>query len=87
MMLEYFVDIYIKPYEIGIYPTIEKQNTFMRIVKRYSGTQKSKITMKGMIGRVIFDDIAEEYIPYVLAGELLHIGKNTSFGFGRYTLQ
>ena len=58
----------------------------MRIVKRYSSTQDSRVYLRGMEGRVVFDAISEEYLPYVLAGELLHIGKNTSFGFGRYRL-
>ena len=27
-----------------------------------------------------------ETLSLLLAGELIHIGKNTSFGFGRYTV-
>ena len=55
-------------------------------MKRYSSTQDSKVKLRGMVGEVRFEDISGEYLPYVLAGELLHIGKNTSFGFGRYTV-
>ncbi len=86
MMLDYFIEVYIEPVELESYPEIIEQNTYMRIVKRYSSTQDSRVYLRGMEGRVVFDAISEEYLPYVLAGELLHIGKNTSFGFGRYRL-
>ena len=35
--------------------------------------------------RMRFDHVDEALMKYLLAGELLHIGKNSSFGFGRYT--
>lgn len=87
MMLDYFVEIYIEQAVMEEYPLILSQEARMRVVRRYSSTQDSKVNLRGMTGRVRFDDISREYLPYVLAGELLHIGKNTSFGFGRYTLQ
>ena len=68
------------------YPAIVSQQSEKRVVKRYSSTQDSKVKLRGMVGEVRFEDISGEYLPYVLAGELLHIGKNTSFGFGRYTV-
>ena len=86
MMLDYFVEIYMDQVVMEEYPAIVSQKSNMRVVKRYSSTQDSKVSLRGMVGEVRFEDISEEYLPYVLAGELLHIGKNTSFGFGRYSL-
>lgn len=55
-------------------------------VMRYSGTQNSKVAFRGIRGWCDLEGLDESVIKLLLAGELLHIGKNTSFGFGRYTL-
>ena len=55
-------------------------------VPRYSGTQNSKVTFSGIRGWCELEHIDETALTLLLAGELLHIGKNTSFGFGKYTL-
>lgn len=87
MMLDYFVEIYLEqPRQIS-YPLIRRQESAMRTIRRYSSTQDAEISLRGIVGKILFDDIPQEYIPYILAGELLHIGKNTSFGFGRYTFR
>lgn len=52
-------------------------------VRRYSSRQDAKMTLKGIKGQVEFDDISEELLWLLLAAEITHIGKNTSFGFGR----
>ena len=43
--------------------------------------------LRGIQGSFRFEELPGEYLSYLLAGELLHIGKNTSFGFGRYTVE
>ena len=55
-------------------------------IKRYSGTQNSKVVFKGIKGWCDLEGIDEDLMVLLIAGELLHIGKNTSFGFGKYTL-
>lgn len=55
-------------------------------VRRYSSTQDRKMTLSGIKGYVQLDRIPEQMLPWLLAGELIHIGKNTSFGFGRYSV-
>lgn len=86
MMLDYFVKEYIDAPELILYPNIIEQSVQKCLVKRYSSTQNTKINLRGIQGHFYLDDIPEEYLLYVLAGELLHIGKNSSFGFGRYQL-
>ena len=51
---------------------------------RYSGTQDKKVALRGVKGDMVLSDIPEDLLPVLLAGEVMHIGKNTSFGFGRY---
>ena len=55
-------------------------------IKRYSGTQNTKMLFSGMTGYCRLEEMDQTALILLLAGELLHIGKNTSFGFGRYTL-
>ncbi|MEY8428028.1 CRISPR system precrRNA processing endoribonuclease RAMP protein Cas6 [Lachnospiraceae bacterium 46-15] len=87
MMLDYFVEKYIEKPEFADYPAIVKQNVQEKTVPRYSSNHANKIWMKGIVGQVSFDRIPEEVFPYLAAGELLHIGKNSSFGFGRYRIE
>ena len=54
-------------------------------VKRYSSTHEQKIRLDGICGNLVFEDAPEMAAELLLAGELIHIGKNTSFGFGRYS--
>lgn len=53
-------------------------------VRRYSSTQDQKMPLKGIKGEMRLSHIPGELMPALLAGEVLHIGKNTSFGFGKY---
>lgn len=53
-------------------------------VKRFSSRQMSSMKLGGIKGEVQLDEIPGQLLPWLLAGEVMHIGKNTSFGFGRY---
>jgi len=55
-------------------------------VRRYSSRQGAAMFLKGMKGQILLADIQKEALLLLLAGELVHIGKNTSFGFGKYQL-
>lgn len=45
------------------------------------------MTLQGIVGNVTFDRIQEPCLDYLIAGEVTHIGKNTSFGFGKYIIR
>lgn len=66
-------------------PAVLNERVWPERVKRYSGTQNSKVAFNGIRGWCDLKGL-EDTIELLLAGELLHIGKNTSFGFGKYTL-
>ena len=56
-------------------------------VRRYSSRKDSQMVLKGIKGSIEFDEIDEELLWLLLAAEITHIGKNTSFGFGRLRVE
>jgi CRISPR/Cas system endoribonuclease Cas6 (RAMP superfamily) len=45
------------------------------------------VPLDGLVGTIAFEgDAVEELWPLLLAGEVLHVGKGTAFGCGRYEL-
>lgn len=73
--------------EFAEYPEIDEQRVRKEAVRRYSGTHNSHITLHGISGKVVFQNMPEECLDYLIAGELTHMGRNTSFGFGKYVLR
>ena len=53
---------------------------------RYSNRQKSRMSLGGIVGYLDLEDVSEETKKLLIAGELIHIGKSTSFGLGDYIL-
>jgi hypothetical protein len=51
---------------------------------RFSGRQKQRVEMGGLVGRVTYDGDLSPYLPLLALGELVHVGKGTVFGNGRY---
>lgn len=68
-------------------PQILNQEHYFVGVPRYSTRQKGKLLLKGIEGQMQVTEMEREILELLLAGELLHIGKNTSFGFGRYRIK
>lgn len=54
--------------------------------ERYSARQDTKMKFGGFIGVIGFSGALEPFIPFLTLGEVIHIGKGTSFGLGRYRL-
>ena len=67
-------------------PNLLSQNTHTESVRRYSSTHDERISLHGICGNAIFEQADDMAYALLYAGELMHIGKNTSFGFGRYSL-
>lgn len=45
------------------------------------------MNMGGFVGTIEYaGEEIQEFIPLIIAGEILHIGTGTSFGLGRYKL-
>ena len=74
---------------------IQKRIEYMLKVK-YLRTKKylrknQKIYLKGIYGSMEIDiskvSDKEMLLSMLLAGELVHVGSNTSFGFGKYKIE
>ena len=68
-------------------PEIISQQVRPVSVMRYSNRRDQKMPLRGIKGSFTVGRLPEEVLPLLIAGELLHIGKNTSFGFGRYKIK
>lgn len=56
-------------------------------IQRYSNRQKREMKMGGIQGQLVFAGHLEPFFPWLTLGEMLHIGKSSTFGFGKYTLE
>lgn len=54
--------------------------------ERYSSRQDSRMRLGGLIGEITYYGDIKPFLPLLRAGEILHAGKNTSFGLGRYEI-
>jgi len=52
-------------------------------VRRYSSTSGKKMELEGIKGNMILRNVKEPILMLMIAGEIMHVGKYTSFGFGR----
>jgi len=52
--------------------------------ERYSNRQKQRMTFGGFLGEVTFEGDLTPFLPMILLGEYLHVGKYTTFGLGKY---
>jgi hypothetical protein len=55
--------------------------------ERYSNRQRCKMKLGGFVGEIEYEGEAiSEFLPLIAAGEILHVGSNTTFGLGRYMI-
>jgi len=52
--------------------------------ERYSSRQNSRMKFGGYLGDIVFSGNLLPFLPYIKMGEYLHVGKQTSFGLGKY---
>ncbi|MBN1222396.1 MAG: CRISPR system precrRNA processing endoribonuclease RAMP protein Cas6 [Candidatus Aminicenantes bacterium] len=52
--------------------------------ERYSSRQDCRMSPGGFIGRIVFSGLSPEIASLLRAGEVVHLGKNTSMGMGKY---
>ncbi|MBC2698454.1 MAG: CRISPR system precrRNA processing endoribonuclease RAMP protein Cas6 [ANME-2 cluster archaeon] len=55
--------------------------------KRYSQRQGTKMKMGGFLGEITFEGELAEFMPFIKLGELLHMGKGTVYGLGKYEIK
>lgn len=67
--------------------THDAQNVRWLDWQRYSNRQKRKMKMGGFVGRVVYRGDIEPFAPLLAAGELLNVGKGTTFGLGSFLVE
>ncbi|MEJ5365819.1 MAG: CRISPR system precrRNA processing endoribonuclease RAMP protein Cas6 [Desulfosoma sp.] len=54
--------------------------------ERYSKRQDRRMKLGGLVGEICFRGPLEDFVPALLLGSWLGVGKNTTFGLGTYDL-
>lgn len=75
----------VKPIEINEFNLTEGEIGWSGF-DRHSNRQNRTMSLEGITGNFIINDIEEEQIDYLIAGELIHIGKSPAFGLGEYEI-
>lgn len=65
---------------------IKEQKTRWWDWERYSSRQKTRMNLGGVIGEITYEGSIKAFLPLLRAGEIFHVGKNTSFGLGKYSI-
>jgi len=73
--------------EISQKVKVKKDNLSWFDWERYSNRQDTKMMLGGFIGSITFKGNFKEFIPFLLLGEYIHVGKGTSFGLGKYEIK
>ncbi len=55
--------------------------------ERYSSRQNTKMKLGGFIGEVVYEGEFKDFLGLLQIGEYTHIGKNCTFGLGKYVLR
>lgn len=55
--------------------------------ERYSARQGGKMKLGGFVGDIVFTGHLNEFIPYIKLCEFLNVGKNCTFGLGKYEIE
>lgn len=53
---------------------------------RVSGRQNKRIHMGGLVGQVTYEGALGDYLPLLVLGQYIHLGKGTVFGNGQYEI-
>jgi CRISPR-associated endoribonuclease Cas6 len=55
--------------------------------QRYSTRQGAHMKLGGVVGRVTYRGELHLFLPLLRLGEVVHVGKGTSFGLGKYVME
>lgn len=83
-MMSYFVENPVELEKPSEWPPILECESRKTSIRRYSNTHGRGMELKGIEGHTVMEQVGEERLEELLAGELFHIGRNNSFDFGRY---
>jgi hypothetical protein len=64
-----------------------EKRVFWKEIERYSFRQQQSIPLGGVLGRLYFKSVPVELLPFLELGQWLNLGKETTFGLGRYRIE
>ncbi len=67
--------------------TVKKRDFRWYDWERYSARQDARMKMGGFVGEITFEGDIGPFMPLIKAGEILHVGKGTTFGLGKYQVK
>lgn len=56
-------------------------------MKRYSSRLGEKMDFGGLLGTIQFEGELSPFVPWLYVAQILHIGRNTTFGMGRIEVE
>ena len=56
-------------------------------MERYSNRLGEKMDFSGLIGSMQFEGALSPFVPWLYAAQILHIGRNTTFGMGKIEVE
>ncbi|HEX38006.1 MAG TPA: CRISPR system precrRNA processing endoribonuclease RAMP protein Cas6 [Candidatus Cloacimonetes bacterium] len=66
---------------------VVEDKTFWKEQFRKSHIQKQKMSFGGLVGEVILENINKDTFALIKLGEIFHVGKQTTFGLGKYKIE
>ena len=66
---------------------VSADNTYWKEQFRKSYIQNQKMSFGGLVGDVVLENINEDTYALLKLGEIFHVGKQTTFGLGKYTIE
>lgn len=64
----------------------ESQTKWVEMI-RHSNRQNKKMKLGGILGKVILKNLSSEVYGLIKIGEIIHVGKQTTFGLGKYVVE
>jgi hypothetical protein len=55
--------------------------------ERFSHRQQSRMNMGGLMGKITYCGQLDNYLPLLFLGEYIHVGKNVTFGLGKFMIK
>jgi len=55
--------------------------------ERYSSRQRERMAFGGIVGEAEYESRMAPFLPFLLFGQWTHVGKNATFGLGRYEVR
>lgn len=66
--------------------SIKESNLRWHDWERYSRRQDTRMKLGGFVGDIVYTGAISPFYPFIEAGKILHVGKGTSFGLGKYII-